>query len=163
MYVRTDRHPTRTVGTASYLFSGRDKAPSSSSIRELVSVFLGVPTLGGGDGILFDSLRKEDAAKLPESAEIHRLVVRFPDGTPDYSSVDLGLSLLIVVGDLSSPRARVRLADLVRRRRERPLNLVRKPGEVVRILLLDPDGVWAQKAPQIEVSLGWQARGICMS
>jgi len=149
------RRSARTVGAVSSLFARRDRGLSSSRVTEPVSVFSGVPALEGGDVILFDSSRKEDAAKLPESAEIHRLVVRFPDGTPDYRSVDRGLSLLIFVGDLSSPRARVRVADLVRRRGERPLNLLRKPGQVVRILLLDPAGAWTQKAPQIEVSLGW--------
>jgi Ca-activated chloride channel family protein len=158
---------TRTVPVARFrayrearsFLGDRDKDPSSSRTMEPVRLFLGVPNLADGDAVLFDSSREEDASKLPKLAAMRRLVVRFPDGTPDYRNVDRGLSLLIFVGDLSSPRARVRLADLVRRHGERPLNLLRRPGQVVRIVLLDPAGVWTQRAPQIDVALGWQTEG----
>ena len=75
-------------------------------------------------GLAFDTSRDQDAAKLPDSAVINRLEVRFPDGTPEYDNL-AGLSLLIFVGDLSSPKAKVQLADVVRQRGERPLNILR--------------------------------------
>jgi Ca-activated chloride channel family protein len=153
--VSKDAHRTAPV-FASFL-AGGDKDPSSSRTMEPVPLFSGVPNLSDGDAVLFDSSREDDAVKLHTPAALHRLVVRFPGTTLDYNSVDRGLSLLIFVGDLSSPRARVRLSDMVRRRGERPLNLLRRPGQVVRIVLLDPAGVWAQGAPKIEVALGWQA------
>ncbi len=40
-------------------------------------------------------------------------------------------------------------------RGERPLNLTKKPGQVVSVVLVDPVGAWAEGAPQIEVVLGW--------
>ena len=50
---------------------------------------------------------------------------------------------------LSDPR----LADLVRQGGERPLNIARQQDELVRLVLRDPTGVWAHKAPRIEVVL----------
>jgi len=120
-----------------------------------VTVFSGVPRLRDGEAVLFDLSRKQDADRLPEATIIRKLVLTFPDGTPDHKSLDPGLSLLIYVGDLSSPRAEVRLADVVRRRGQRPLNLRVAPGQVVRIILADPAGTWKEAAPKIEVTLGW--------
>ena len=55
--------------------------------------------------------------------------------------------------DLTAPRARVRLADLIRQGGERPLNVRRRAGQVVRLVLLDPAGAWAAGASALEVSL----------
>ena len=127
----------------------------AGEVPKPVTVFSGTPKFSEGEAVLFDSSRDEDSDRLPEAATIRRLAVRLPDGTPDHRGLDRGLSLLIFVGDLSSPRARVRLADILRRRGERPLNLSKAPGQVVRIVLEDPAGVWTDGAPQIEVALGW--------
>ena len=108
-------------------------------------VFSGVPTLTGGEAILFDSAR--DRGVLPEAATLARLVVRFPEGSPDPRGLDPGLELRIFVDDPTTPRARVRLADLVRRRGERPLNLRVGPGQAVRIVLADPAGARAPRRP----------------
>ena len=116
-------------------------------------VFGGVPTLTGGEATLFDSAR--DRGGLPREATLTRLVVRFPEGPPDPRGLDPSLELRLFVDDPTTPRARVRLADLVRRRGERPLNLRVGPGQAVRIVLADPAGAWARGAPRIEVALGW--------
>ncbi|MDP9372036.1 MAG: hypothetical protein M3Q65_06220, partial [Chloroflexota bacterium] len=105
------------------------------------------------EAVLFDTAREADARALPEGGTISRLRVRFPDGESADRALDSSLSLLIFVDDLSSPRARVRLADLVRQRGERPLNLLRGPGQPLRIVLLDPAGVWSGGAPRLEVAL----------
>lgn len=123
------------------------------------SIFSGAPDFVNGEAVLFDSSREVGADKLPKSARLKGLQVRFPEGAPDHKSLDPGLSFLIFVGDLSSPRARVRLADMVRRGGERPLNILKRPGQVVRIVLLDRAGVWADGAPYIEVALKWQTMG----
>lgn len=39
---------------------------------------------------------------------------------------------------------------------KRPLNLMKEPGQVLRIVLVDPIGAWVQSAPQIEVAVAWQ-------
>jgi Ca-activated chloride channel family protein len=116
-------------------------------------VFSGVPALTGSEAILFDSAR--DRGVLPEEVTLARLVVRFPEGSPDPRGLDPGLELRLFVDDPTTPRARVRLADLIRRRGERPLNLRVGPGQAVRIVLADPAGAWARGAPRIDVALGW--------
>ena len=116
-------------------------------------VFSGVPTLTDSEAILFDSAR--DRGVLPEGATLARLVVGFPEGSPEPRGLDPGLELRVFVDDPTAPRARVRLADLVSRRGERPLNLRVGPGQAVRIVLADPAGAWARGAPRIEVALGW--------
>ncbi|HUV94373.1 MAG TPA: VIT domain-containing protein [Anaerolineae bacterium] len=132
-----------------------DRAAPEKAVAEPAPLFLGVPQFAHGEAVLFDSTRKEDAGKLPESGTISRLVVRFPGAALDHRGLDRGLSILIFVGDLSSPRARVRLADLLRRRGERPLNLFRRPGQVVRIVLVDPASAWARGAPEMSLGLRW--------
>ncbi|MBI3989468.1 MAG: VWA domain-containing protein [candidate division NC10 bacterium] len=119
-------------------------------------LFSGIPQFENGQATLFDS--SWGATTLPEGAILSHLTIRFPGGAPDPKRLDPGLSLLIFVDDLVVPRARVRLADLVRQGGERPLNLVREPGQVVQIVLVDPAGAWATSAPQIEVELAWQPR-----
>lgn len=119
-------------------------------------LFSGVPQFAGGEAVLFDSSREQDANRLPDRATLSHLTVRLPGGAPERGGLDPGLSLLIFVGVLSAPRTRMRLVDLVRQHGERPLNLSKLPGQVVRIVLLDPAGAWAHSTPQIEVALGWK-------
>ena len=118
-------------------------------------LFSGTPSFLGGEALLFDSSRPEDAAVLPETVTFVRLRVEFPAGTPPADSLDAGLSLLLFVDDLAAPRARVRLADLIRHGGERPLNLRREAGQVVRLVLADPAGAWATAAPALKVSQSW--------
>jgi Ca-activated chloride channel family protein len=131
-------------------------APSApAAAADSKDLFSGVPSFTGGEAVLFDSSRPEDAALLPETATFVRLRVEFPDGTPPADSLDAGLSLLLFVDDLAAPRARVRLADLVRHGGERPLNLRREAGQVVRLVLADLAGAWAAAAPALKVALSW--------
>ena len=71
----------------------------------------------------------------------------------ETAQLDRGLALWVYVQDLAMPRARIRLADLVRLGGKRPLNLAVKAGEVVRVVLVDPKGVWAGGAPAIAVRI----------
>jgi Ca-activated chloride channel family protein len=88
---------------------------------------------------------------LPERGTITTLTVQFTDGAP--ANLDASLSLLLFVDDLSTPRARVRLADLLRQGGTRPVNLLKQRGQVVRLLLSDPNGAWANGAPKLTVAL----------
>jgi Ca-activated chloride channel family protein len=126
-------------------------APVANS-RDLFSE---VPSFTGNEATLFDSSRPADAAVLPEPATFVRLRVEFPDGTPSADSLDAGLSLLLFVDDPAAPRARVRLADLVRHGGERPLNIRREAGQTVRLVLEDAAGAWATAAPALKVILSW--------
>ncbi|NLE76407.1 MAG: hypothetical protein GX605_06605, partial [Chloroflexi bacterium] len=119
-------------------------------------VFVGKPAFRAGEAVLFDASRGEDDKKLPASGTLTRLQIRFPQGDPAPGEVDVDLALGIFVDDLTSPRAWVRLADLVRQGGQRPLHIRRLAGQWVRIVLLDPNGTWAAKAPPLELSVAWQ-------
>jgi Ca-activated chloride channel family protein len=72
----------------------------------------------------------------------------------DVAAVDQELTLLLFVGDLTTPRARVRLADVLRQGERRPLNLRLAAGEPVRLTLEDPAGAWKAGVPALEIVLG---------
>jgi Ca-activated chloride channel family protein len=130
------------------------RAPAAQSEPKFLVLFTGVPQFADGQAFLFDSARSEDAGRLRDGTTLAALRVRFPDGAPDPAGVDPGLSLLIFVEDLAQPRAQVRLADLIRQGGERPLNLSRRSGERVRLVLADTASAWAAGGPPIEVALG---------
>jgi Ca-activated chloride channel family protein len=130
-------------------------APKTGEAPKPTVVFSGIPFFLGGEAVLFDSSRAEDAGKVAEPATIRLIEVRFPDGEPERSALDPGLALVVFVGDLASPRARMSLGDLLRRRGQRPLNISKAKGDIVRIVLVDPQGAWKDGAPRIEVGLAW--------
>jgi Ca-activated chloride channel family protein len=144
--------PMMTMGAGLKAFTMASE-PSPEARGSQVVVFAGSPVLVAGECALFDTTAPAGAALLPDGGTITELRIAFSAGTPAPAGLDAGLALLIYVDDLSAPRARVRLADLVRQGLKRPLNILRKPGQVVRIVLSDPDGAWAGGGPAIEVTL----------
>jgi Ca-activated chloride channel family protein len=149
--VRRAAAPAPTSGSGAYAPLGSGPfAPSGSG-----ALFTGVPDIDKGEAVLFDTARDEDAGRLPEAATLVRFEVDFPDGRPDADRMDAGLTLLLFVDDLAAPRARVRLADLVRQGGVRPLNLLRSSGQRVRIILADPAGTWAGTPLPLRVTLHW--------
>jgi Ca-activated chloride channel family protein len=131
--------------------------PAAAAVpaAKAVVLFSGVPSFSGGEAVLFDSAASQGPYCLPDGATLEALEVCFPDGTPAAEGLDPGLCVLVFVDDLASPRARARLADVVRQRGERPLNLRKRPGQAVRLVLVDPAGAWGQGAPRLEVALRW--------
>jgi Ca-activated chloride channel family protein len=118
-------------------------------------VFSGNASTAGGQTVLFGSDQPGMESTLPDSARFSRLRVHFPDGAPLQKALDPRLTLLLYVDDLAAPRATVRLADLVRQGGMRPLNVTRRPGQIVRLVLDDPSGVWKAGGPHIVVTLEW--------
>ena len=116
-----------------------------------IVLFSGVPKFDGGQAILFDSSSTAAAGQLPANGTISLVEIRFPTGTPDSKTLDPGLCLLVYVDDLSLPRARVRLADVIRQGGKRPLNILRQSGQVVQFVLVDPAGAWRNAPPQLSV------------
>ena len=123
----------------------RDRGEASST-RE-IEVFAGVPALRGDEAVLADA----SGDPFPEEAHLTRISVEVSAG--DRSRISSGLTLLLFVGDMAQPRARIRLADLIRLGGSRPLNVLKSRGENVRIVLRDPDGAWAREAPHLSVTL----------
>jgi hypothetical protein len=116
------------------------------------SLFTGAPSIVGGEATLFDSC-SEPGKALPERSVFTELRLRFEDAAPSAKELGRELALLIFIDDMVTPRARIRLSDLAMQGWRRPLNISRRPGEAVRIVLSDPDSVWESGAPAMEVSL----------
>ena len=114
-------------------------APPAAGAR---TVFSGTPSLADGRAVLWEET-------LPEGGTLSRIEVAFADPAPEV--IDRGLALWIYVEDLAMPRARIRLADLVRLGGKRPLNLRVRAGGVVRVVLVDGGGVWAADSPEITI------------
>jgi Ca-activated chloride channel homolog len=129
--------------------------PDAGLASSLQPIFEGRPVFSGGEAVLLDTSRAKDAGKVPASGLLAKLVIQFPSGTPPAASLDAGLCLLIFVDDLAAPRARVRLADLVRLGLERPLNIARLAGQVVKVVLADVNGAWAANGLELAVTLVW--------
>lgn len=137
--------------TVDYLVA---EAPAPRGTSQTL-LFSGAPVFTGGEALLFDSARAQATPPLPQRGTISRLVLRFPAGSPTPTILDAGLMLLIFVDDRATPRAKVRLRDLVRQGGSRPLNLARAAGQALRLVLVDSASVWSKGAPHIEVSLDW--------
>jgi len=118
------------------------------------ALFSGRPQ-GSGEIILFDSARDQTVHPAHKTGTINRLIISFAGGAPAAESLGAELCLLVFVGDLATARAKVKLADLVRQGGARPLNLSRKPGEALRLALVDPAGLWSEGGPDIGAGLEW--------
>jgi Ca-activated chloride channel family protein len=116
------------------------------------TLFQGTPAFQQGEALLFET---SDDATIPEEVTLTNLRFEFLDGAPTVDNLDPALQILLFVDDLASPRARMSVADLLRQGGERPLNIRRKPGQRVRVVLTDINGGWTQTAPRIGVSLRW--------
>lgn len=116
-------------------------------------IFTGTPLMQGAEACLFDST--QIAGKMPEEAVIQGIQVRLLDGANQPPFTERSVHLLLFVGDLAAPRAKIRLVDLLRQGL-RPLNVLRRAGQVVRLVLQDPNGLFAKDAPALEVTLQWQ-------
>ncbi len=100
--------------------------------------------------VLFDST-------TGDAGQFTFLSIAFADKAITADTVDPELTLLLFVGDLAAPRARVKLADVLRQGGRRPLNLRRAAGQPVRLTLEDPSGAWRSGVPVVEIVLGWTA------
>jgi Ca-activated chloride channel family protein len=124
-----------------------------SEIREQqrphkIEIWKGTPRFERGQAVLLDPSQ----VALPEQTRITRVEVRLDPACP-ADDLDRDLAIEIFVGDLAQPRARFRLADVIRLGGSRPLNIRRERGEPVRMVLSDPGGAWRDSAPRLFVSL----------
>jgi Ca-activated chloride channel family protein len=115
-------------------------------------VFGGVPRFDGNEAVLFDTER-DKADGLKGRLRLTAVSVDFPDDRLQPEEIDSKLVLLIYVGDRAVPRARVKLADLIRQGGRRPLNIQRSAREAIVLVLADPSGAWTTSAPRMTVTL----------
>lgn len=111
---------------------------------------------GKGDVLLFDSKRTVDAGKLGAPIRLHRLQVEFPDGAPDAATLDECIAVLLFIDDVNTPRARVRLTDLVRQGGLRPLNLMRNENQRVCVVITHGASAPASLPMRLRISLHWE-------
>lgn len=115
------------------------------------TIFNGVPQVASGNATLFDATTT-DATALPASGRLSRLIVHFPVGT-DSATLDRSLLLDLYVDDLAAPRVSVSLTAIAAQGGVRPLNLVWRTGQPLRLILRDPLGLCMQKGLALEVAL----------
>jgi hypothetical protein len=115
----------------------------------ILSLFDGTPSFHGSQAVLFDSRLAK--ASFPCPSRIRKLLAGIRGNL--LQPLSSKLLLWLFVGDLTAPRAKVALADLLRQGGERPLNLSLKSGEIVQLTLLDPQGEWPSEITGLEIRL----------
>jgi Ca-activated chloride channel family protein len=107
--------------------------------------------------LLYSSTKQ---SSVPEGITITGIALRLLNQeerapVPDRNTVpDRNLAVHLFIGDLASPRARVRLQDLLRQG-QRPLNLRCEAGQPLQIQLVDPAGWVQDHALRFELLLFW--------
>jgi Ca-activated chloride channel family protein len=138
---KAKRAPTSRPGGG----AGRALAtPPAGDIRASVAAGKHSPADGA---VLFDSVSGG-------TGQFTFLSVAFADKSITADAIDPELTLLLFVGDLAAPRARVKLADVLRQGGRRPLNIRHDANQPVRLVLEDPAGAWKSGVPAIEIVLG---------
>ena len=127
---------------------GNQNAIPGSGSPAGYSLYSGSPVFTGGVAVLFDSIRPGEATKIPEIVVLKKLEWIMQDGNTRSAT---GLYLLLYLDDPAVPRIKVFLRDLLRHQNSRPLNIQRTHGELVKIVLVDPEGEWGAQAPVVEL------------
>ncbi|MCE7980772.1 MAG: VWA domain-containing protein [Caldilinea sp. CFX5] len=91
---------------------------------------------------------------IPEGITITGIALRLLNKEASSAAPDRNLAVHLFIGDLASPRARVRLQDLLRQG-QRPLNLKRDAGQPLQIQLVDPAGWLQDHTLRFELVLFW--------
>ncbi len=156
----TMRMEKRTVLTAAGKSSSRivptsvpllsHSGDTTTEARNGYLLFSGTPAFVRGEAVLFDSSRAEHAEKVPGFVLLKKLEFSCKGKAPAPVS---GVSLLPYVGDMVVPRVRILLKDILDCHGTRPLNIRRTDGELLKLVLIDPDGEWEKNCPAIEVTI----------
>lgn len=134
------RNAPRLIGAP----PSRSAAATSHNIRIFITD--GQHTTADG-AVLFDSANVD-------AGQFTFLSVAFVDKSITADAIDSELTLLLFVGDLAVPRARVKLVDVLRQGGRRPLNIRRDASQPVRLTLADPTGAWKSGIPAMEIVVG---------
>jgi Ca-activated chloride channel family protein len=149
--------PARVKKQRTFHIGGAARRAPSKSALAASEIKIVVPAgrfVTGNGAVLFDSTRDAAEVKLPTTGRLTSLSIKVSDPAVTADSVGPDLVLLIFVGGPTAPRARVRLADVLRTGR-RPLNLRRDAGQELRLVLEDPAGMWRSGVPAVQIVLGW--------
>jgi Ca-activated chloride channel homolog len=133
-------------------------APRISRPQTFV-LFSGEPALTAETTILFDSKDATPLGPAGEQGVFNFLEVVVPADRANARHLDPGLCLLLYVDDLSAPRARVKLADIIRQGGRRPLNIDWRAEQRVQLALADPARAWRKDPPHLQINLGVRPAG----
>ncbi len=125
------------------------KVAEPQSEEEPLLLFAGCPHFQAGEAVLYDS-EAENSPRI--GSRLQRLWLRLLTAPAEPQQVPRDLMLLVYVGDHSVPRAKVAVRALLSQG-ARPLNLTVRPGEQVRLVLVDPSAAWGGCPPKIEVRI----------
>ena len=103
----------------------------------------------GGEAVLYDSADATDGGAALPAGLLSALIVRLAG---DGGALPHGTQLLLYVGDLAQPVARLDLAAAIAAGGRRPLNVRRTDGARVRLVLeLPPGATWPSAAGALDV------------
>lgn len=122
--------------------------PVDSETHKGYLLYSGIPVFSRKESVLFDSSLAKDAKIVPDTVLLKKLEFVVKD-LP--SLIGTGMYLLLYVDDPVVPRVKVFLKDLIQHQGKRPLNIQRTSGELLKIVLIDPEGEWDKNCPVIEV------------
>jgi Ca-activated chloride channel family protein len=123
----------------------------STSNSLLIAVLAGRHAVGDG-AVLYDSDRDAAIITAPATGTLSALTILTLDPAIMADRVGDDLTLLLFVGTAVDPRAKIRLADVLRQGRTRPLNVRWMPGESIRLTVADPAGRWAAGVPAMTLA-----------
>jgi len=122
--------------------------PANSITQNGYRLFDGIPVFMNGEAILFDSSRPEQTSKVPKTVVLKKLEFVIKDKITEPHT---RLYLLLYLGDTAVPRLKVLIKDMLQHNGSRPLNLQRTDGELLKIVLVDPDGEWTNQVSHVEM------------
>ncbi|MEM3341259.1 MAG: VIT domain-containing protein [Thermoplasmata archaeon] len=125
---------------------------SRSTFPPLLSIFSGKVDLAGPQFTLFDSARSEDLSKIPQHDITITGIVLKAQGA-NLNSIDRNAAIMLFVEDMSSPRATVKIQDILKLGGERPVNLRCPAGKQIKIVIFDTKKTIAGLT--IELSIKW--------
>lgn len=130
-----------------------ESAPPTPT-RQMHVLFKGTPVFQGNEAVLFDSSQPGKANALSKQRTLSVLRVRCVEAPSDPTQL-AGITLLLFIEDMTTPRARVRLQDIIRTPDgERPLNISLGERQTMRLVLVDQRGATRMPVPSLEVAVG---------
>jgi Ca-activated chloride channel family protein len=123
------------------------KAGEADPSAKTFQVFEGTPVFSGNEAVLVDFGTK--LGGLPQTASLSGIAADY-SGDPFADDVQL---LLYLSDDPVTPRARIRLSELVSGGK-RPLNLFYRKGQLLRIVLVDPSEKGVKGT--LRITLSWR-------
>jgi Ca-activated chloride channel homolog len=126
------------------------EARASISAGEML-LFDGVPGLENGAAVLFETGRLD---RVPGNRSLMLTGLRIELRDDGRAAGGFDGTLVIDGGDGTAPRARVRISDVTAQGGNRPLNLLLRPDEQLRLTLVDADDTGA--LPALRVTVFWR-------